>query len=86
MELSVDDIDSITIHKELLEEKIDQNTTIEFIARDFEPVHPDMILELKKPCQATLFFGFKKSYTRVALRVDNSASFYHALEERISNT
>lgn len=86
MELSVDDIDSITINKELLKEKIDQKTTIEFIARDFEAVHPDMILELKRSCQATIFFGFKKSYTRVALRVDNPAPFYHALEERISNT
>jgi hypothetical protein len=84
MVLSLDDIASITMDHELLEKKIDKKTTIEFIARDFETVHPHMILELKNPCHATLFLGIKKTYTRVVLRMDNPTKFYEALKERIS--
>lgn len=84
MVLSLDDIASITMDQKLLEKKIDKNTTIEFIAKDFETVHPHMILELKNPCRATLFFGIEKTYTRVALRMDNPKKFHEALKERIS--
>ncbi|MDE3840983.1 beta-carotene 15,15'-monooxygenase (plasmid) [Bacillus methanolicus] len=84
MVLSLDNIASITIDQELLEKKIDKKTTIEFIARDFETVHPHMILELKNPCRATLFLGIEKTYMRVALRMDNPTKFYEALKERIS--
>jgi hypothetical protein len=84
MVLSLDDIESITMDQKLLEKKIDKKTTIEFIAKDFETVHPQMILELKNPCSVTLFLGIEKTYTRVALRVDNPIKFHEALRERIS--
>ncbi|MBW8348848.1 beta-carotene 15,15'-monooxygenase [Bacillus sp. IITD106] len=84
MVLSLDDIETITMDPNLLEKKIDTNTTIDFIAKDFEPVHPHMILELKKPCHATLFLGIEKKYTRVAIRLDNPKMFHEALKERIS--
>jgi hypothetical protein len=84
MALSLDDISSITMDQTLLEEKINTKTTIDFIARDFETVHPHMILELKKPCLATLFLGKEKTYTRVALRMDDSIQFYEMLREHIA--
>lgn len=84
MVLSLDDIESITIDQKQLEKKIDKKTTIEFIARDFETVHPNMILELKNPCRATLFLGFQKTYSKVALRLDHPDTFYKMLKEKAS--
>ncbi|MGE8207185.1 beta-carotene 15,15'-monooxygenase [Heyndrickxia sp. NPDC080065] len=84
MVVSLDDIDSITMNHELLKQKIDNKTTIEFIARDFETVCPHMILNLKSPSRATLFLGFEKKYSRIALRLDDPDKFYEALKEHLS--
>ncbi|MBY0122113.1 beta-carotene 15,15'-monooxygenase [Bacillus sp. S/N-304-OC-R1] len=83
MVISVDDIESITMEKEKLEQKLDPKTTIDFIAKDFESVYPHMILELKQPCPVTLFFGIEKKYTRVAIRLDDPVGFHQELSERI---
>ncbi|MBK3495697.1 beta-carotene 15,15'-monooxygenase [Viridibacillus sp. YIM B01967] len=83
MELSIDDIESITIDQEELEKKLDSKTAIEFVARDFEVVHPHVILELKKPCTASILLGFKKQYSRVAIRLDDPATFKQALQQHL---
>ncbi|MFF3101050.1 beta-carotene 15,15'-monooxygenase [Viridibacillus arvi] len=85
MELSLDDIKSITTDQEELKKKLNTKTTIEFVARDFEEVHPHMILELKKPCTAALLIGFKKQYSRVAIRLDDPIAFKQALHQHLSN-
>ncbi|MGE7917323.1 beta-carotene 15,15'-monooxygenase [Viridibacillus sp. NPDC093762] len=85
MELSLDDIKSITTDQEELEKKLNSKTTIEFVARDFEEVHPHMILELKKPCTASLLMGFKKQYSRVAIRLDDPIAFKQALQQHLIN-
>lgn len=84
MVLSLDDIASITTDPKLLEQKLNKKTTIEFIAREFEAVYPHMILELRKPCRATLLLGKEKTYTRVALRMDDPAKFHEVLKEHLS--
>jgi hypothetical protein len=48
---------------------------IEFIARDFEEVHPDFIIKLKHPREATFIMGIKKEYKQVALRLDEPERF-----------
>lgn len=85
MVISVDDIGSITMEKEKLEQKLNPKTTIDFIAKDFETVHPHMILELKQPCPAIVLFGIEKRYTRVAIRLDDPAGFQQALSERLTS-
>ncbi|MGE7622147.1 beta-carotene 15,15'-monooxygenase [Viridibacillus sp. NPDC096237] len=81
MELSLDDIKSITTDQEELEKKLNTKTTIEFVARDFEAVYPHIILELKRPCTASLLLGFKKQYSRVAIRLDDPIAFKQALQQ-----
>lgn len=84
MVISLDDIESITMDQHLLMQKINKKTTVDFIARDFEPVHPHLILELKKPCPATLLMGVDRVYSRVAIRLDEPIKFYQELQELIS--
>lgn len=57
--------------------------TIEFIARDFEEVKPDVILKLKYPAEATLIMGIKKKYSQVAIRVDEPTRFINVLKEYV---
>lgn len=83
MVLSLEDIAAITTDQHVLEQKINSKTTLDFIARDFEEVHPHMILELKNPRQATLFFGVEKTYTRVAIRLDDPGVFIQELKGRL---
>lgn len=81
MIVNVNDISTIITDKVKLEEKINKQTTIDFIAKDLEEVFPQMILELKKPCKATLFLGFEKSYEKIALRLDDPTSFQQLLRK-----
>jgi hypothetical protein len=74
MEISFKDIEEIVE---------DTNTTIEFIARDFEKVYPDLLLTLKFPIEATLFMGIKKKYQQVAIRVDDPHVFKKIVKERL---
>ncbi|MGG0549722.1 beta-carotene 15,15'-monooxygenase [Priestia megaterium] len=82
MEISFKDIEKIVEDTHILEQKI-PNTTIEFIARDFEKVYPDLVLTLKSPIEATLFMGIKKKYQRVAIRVDDPHAFKKIVKERL---
>ncbi|MEH7342103.1 beta-carotene 15,15'-monooxygenase [Priestia megaterium] len=82
MEISFKDIKEIVEDTHILEQKI-PNTTIEFIARDFEKVYPDLLLILKSPIEATLFMGIKKKYQQVAIRVDDPHVFKKIVKERL---
>ncbi|MEI2441142.1 beta-carotene 15,15'-monooxygenase [Priestia megaterium] len=82
MEISFKEIEKIVEETHILEQKI-PNTTIEFIARDFEKVYPDLVLTLKSPIEATLFMGIKKKYQRVAIRVDDPHAFKKIVKERL---
>ncbi|WP_377890173.1 beta-carotene 15,15'-monooxygenase [Alkalihalobacillus sp. R86527] len=85
MVIPLDEIESITTDRESLEKEFAKNTTIAFIAKDFEEVRPELILELKKPCRATHVFGIEKLYTRVALRIDQSHEFLERLKAVTGN-
>lgn len=78
MEVRWDDIDQVITDKDRLEQKL-TNDTIEFIARDFDEVHPNIILKLKEPKQATLIMGIKKPYQKIAIKLDDFQRFYDAL-------
>ncbi|MGE6831671.1 beta-carotene 15,15'-monooxygenase [Priestia megaterium] len=82
MELPFRDIAEIVEDANILEQKI-PNTTIEFIARDFETVYPDLLLILKSPIEATLFMGIKKKYQRVAIRADDPHALKKIVKERL---
>ncbi|MEI2362424.1 beta-carotene 15,15'-monooxygenase [Priestia megaterium] len=82
MEIPFRDIAEIVEDAHVLEQKV-PNTTIEFIARDFETVHPDFLLILKSPTEATLFMGIKKKYQQVAIRVDDPHAFKKIVKERL---
>ncbi|MFE3980660.1 MULTISPECIES: beta-carotene 15,15'-monooxygenase [unclassified Priestia] len=82
MEIPFRDIAQIVEDAHILEQKV-PNTTIEFIARDFEAVHPDLLLILKSPIEATLFMGIKKKYQQVAIRVDDPNALKKIVKERL---
>ncbi|KRD90333.1 beta-carotene 15,15'-monooxygenase [Bacillus sp. Root147] len=82
MEIRFQDIEEIIEDTHTLGQKI-PSTTIEFIARDFETVHPDLLLTLKSPIEATLFMGIKKKYQQVAIRVDDPHAFKKIVKERL---
>ncbi|MGG0463807.1 beta-carotene 15,15'-monooxygenase [Priestia aryabhattai] len=82
MEISFRDIAEIVEDAHILQQKV-PNTTIEFIARDFETVHPDLLLILKSPIEATLFMGIRKKYQQVAIRVDDPHAFKKIVKERL---
>ena len=57
--------------------------TLEFVARDFEDTYPTIILKLKHPVEATFLMGMKKSYDKVAIRVDNPTQFKNLIDSRV---
>lgn len=83
MEIKYEDIEEIVEDSTVLEKKLSENT-IDFVARDFEPVSPHVILKLKHPVKATLIMGMKKQYNQVAIRVDESDRFMRVLKEKRS--
>lgn len=78
MEIRWEDIEGIIEDRAILEKKLTKHT-IDFVARDFEDVFPDVIIKLKQPQQATLLMGFTKSYEQVAIRVDDPKTFKEIL-------
>ncbi|MDN4493282.1 beta-carotene 15,15'-monooxygenase [Ureibacillus aquaedulcis] len=80
MEIEWDQIEEIITDKEILRQKIKKDT-IDFMAKDFEEVIPDVILKLKKPKEATLIMGIKKPYQKVAVKFDNHQLFMDALKK-----
>ncbi|WP_371399894.1 beta-carotene 15,15'-monooxygenase [Priestia megaterium] len=85
MEIQLKDIKELIEDTQILEQKISK-TTIEFIARDFEKVHPDIILKLNSPVEATLFMGIKRKYEQVAIRVDNPNDFKKILKQKLEKS
>lgn len=79
-----DYIEEIITDKEQLEQKIKKDT-LPFIVIDFEKVHPNVILKLNKPIQASLIMGIEREYIKVALRVDDPNSFIKKIEEKLNN-
>ncbi len=82
MEIRWEDIDEIIEDRSILEQKLTKNT-IDFVARDFEQAYPDVIIKLKHPQEATLLMGMKKSYERVAIRVDEPERFKEVLKSKL---
>lgn len=50
--------------------KVPNKNTMQFVYKDFETVEPQAVIHLKKPVEATIFMGMKKSVTEFAIRVD----------------
>ncbi|TMU85178.1 beta-carotene 15,15'-monooxygenase [Bacillus sp. BHET2] len=57
--------------------------TMIFMHKDFEEIHPQAILFLKDPVEATMFMGRKKKVSKLALRVDEPERLKQLLEARI---
>ncbi|MCR8642762.1 beta-carotene 15,15'-monooxygenase [Paenibacillus sp. N1-5-1-14] len=69
-EIRMDQIESIIEDSATLQSKPTKDT-ISFVARDFDEVHPHLILRMKEPLRVIMFMGIEKSYTYVAIRSDH---------------
>ncbi|SOC21091.1 hypothetical protein SAMN05880501_112112 [Ureibacillus xyleni] len=77
MEINWADIEEVITDQNILKQKLTKDT-LDFLARDFDEVKPNVILKLKKPTDATLAFGIKKQYEKVAIKFDDSQRFIDA--------
>ncbi|AZU61913.1 beta-carotene 15,15'-monooxygenase [Neobacillus mesonae] len=84
MEIKWTEIENLIENPEQLKQKLSKNT-IDFIARDFDEVHPDVILKLKQPSPVTLIMGMKKEFDQVAIRVDEPLEFKALLREKLGS-
>jgi hypothetical protein len=55
-----------------------------FMHKDFEEIHPQVVLFLKEPVEATMFMGRKQRVSEIALRVDEPERLKELLEGRSS--
>ncbi|WP_201712684.1 hypothetical protein [Rossellomorea arthrocnemi] len=55
-----------------------------FMLNDFEEIHPQVILFLKVPVEATMFMGRKEEVSKVALRADDPEKLKRLLEQKES--
>ncbi|MGD7044912.1 hypothetical protein [Jeotgalibacillus proteolyticus] len=55
-----------------------------FMLKDFEEVHPQAVVYLKEPVEATLFMGKKQMITEVAFRVDEPERLKRLLEASLT--
>lgn len=78
-EIRFDNIEKIITAQEVLQSKLAKNT-LQFVAKDFEKVFPDVIIKLNKPIKATLTMGLQKEYSQVAIRTDSPAEFLQKLQ------
>ncbi|CAN7501289.1 hypothetical protein [Rossellomorea sp. LjRoot5] len=62
-------------------EKKPSKCTMVFMQKDFEEIHPQVILILKDPVEATLFMGRREEISKVALRVDDPEKLERLLEQ-----
>ncbi|WP_223589888.1 beta-carotene 15,15'-monooxygenase [Neobacillus bataviensis] len=81
MEIKWSEVEEIIDEPQYLIQKQSKDT-IEFMARDFEEAHPDVILKLKQPAEATLIMGIKKEYLQVAIKVDDPNQFKEVLRKK----
>ena len=84
MSISYDMIEEVVTDLEVLEQKRGKET-LQFIVRDFEALQPTVILKMKQPVDATLYMGIKKSYTQVAIRVDQPERFKQQLGLKVTS-
>ena len=71
----------ITDKEQLMQKR--KKDTADFVIRDFEPVHPSVILKMKQPQVVTMMMGFEKTYNYVAIKVDDPALLLQLLREQI---
>lgn len=82
MEIKWTEIEAVIEDTEQLQQKPSKKT-IEFIARDFEKVYPDVILKLKQPVKAHLIMGIEKEFEQVSIKVDEPQQFIAKLKEEL---
>ena len=82
--ISYDMIEEVVTDLGVLEQKQGKET-LQFIVRDFEALQPTVILKMKQPVDATLYMGIKKSYTQVAIRVDQPERFKQQLGLKVTS-
>ncbi|KOS68152.1 beta-carotene 15,15'-monooxygenase [Lysinibacillus contaminans] len=83
-EICFADIEEIIEDKEIVEGKLSKDT-IDFVARDFDKVHPQFILNMKEPIDVTFMFGIKKQYKKVAIKADQVQEFRNTLVQGMVN-
>lgn len=74
MEICCTDIKEVITDQAVLNQKLAKDT-IDFLAKDFEEVKPNVLLMLNQPSEATLALGPKKSYEKVAIKFDDLQCF-----------
>lgn len=84
MEIPYSNIENILWEEKAATFSLKQRGTIDFIAKDFEDVKPQCILQLKRPIKAVMFLGFEKEFHTVALRVDELSRFRQQLEHKVN--
>ncbi len=84
VEVHFDNIDEVITDKEVLQSKLPKDI-LDFVAKDFEKVYPDVIIKLRTPIKATLAMGLQKEYTQVAIRTDSPNEFLEKLQSGIEN-
>lgn len=84
VKINFQDIESVIEDDTVLKSKISKDT-IDFIARDFEQVYPDMIIKMKKPVTATVFMGIQKEYAKIAIKSDDPDRLKSIILNKMSN-
>ncbi|GLC90567.1 beta-carotene 15,15'-monooxygenase [Lysinibacillus piscis] len=70
VKIDLDNIEAILDNPELLTKKRSKDM-VDFILRDFESVHPDFIVKLKKPVPVTFMMGIEREYQHIAIKSDD---------------
>lgn len=81
-EIEFEQIEEIIVDQEILQSKLPKGT-LEFVARDFEQVYPDVLIKLKSPMKAPLVMGIEKEYSQIAIRTDSPGEFLEILQKGI---
>ncbi len=81
--IPLDKIKTITWgHNAAIQSKKDKNL-LEFIAKDFEDAKPDCLIELNERIEAVLFLGMNRTYSQVAIRLDEPERFRSLLDNKL---
>ncbi|WP_431030175.1 beta-carotene 15,15'-monooxygenase [Lysinibacillus sp. LZ02] len=78
------DIDYVCEDRAELEKKVSKDT-LAFIAREFEEGQPQMVLYMKNPIKGTLFMGFEKDYSKIAIRCDQPSELKAVIERGMAH-
>lgn len=80
VEICFNQIEEIVVDEQILQNKLPKDT-LEFVAKDFEQVYPNVLIKLKSPINSTLALGIQKKYTQVAIRTDAPGEFLEMLKQ-----